>query len=270
MQDFLYSHAQVDKYIIGAHPLRGFFAAIFHAIAGVMWAEENNKVPVIYWDHNSPYYQKTGYFGNSNAWEYYFEPISSASYLSGDEVNNLYLGHSTDPYVYDIFEHYLPSGINDVKLRVHKHFTKYLRIKPRIKKKVYDFYSTHIKGKKTIGIHLRGTDKHIEVKPVDPKLIFDQANKYNCDQYFIATDEEKLLEQAKKFLNKKVIYYPSLRSYDGFAIHYNDNFNKARLGEEVLIEAQLLSKCSKFIHTMSAVSIAVLVFNPYIENIFFK
>ena len=62
--------------------------------------------------------------------------------------------------------------------------------------KVDRFYNTHLAGKKTIAIHLRGTDKHIEEKPVSPERIIAEALKYADEntQFFLATDEQKLLD----------------------------------------------------------------------------
>jgi hypothetical protein len=130
-----------------------------------------------------------------------------------------------------------------------------------------------MEGKINIGIHLRGSDKKFEAFPVDVNLIFKKANdlaesSVNHYQFFVATDEERLLNLAKQKLKGKVIYYDSHRSKNGFAIHYTKQ-NGAVLGEEILIEAQLLSKCDFFLHTRSNVATAVMFFNPYIKNIFF-
>ena len=135
--------------------------------------------------------------------------------------------------------------------------------------KLDDFYNENILKKRTIGIHLRGTDKQIEVKPNNPLLLIKDANKNKNCQFFIQTDEYSLLELAKKNLNGKIIHYTYQLSQNCKTIHYTQHLNKAILGEEILIEAILLSKCDKFIHTLSNVSTAVVYFNPNIKHIVF-
>lgn len=112
---------------------------------------------------------------------------------------------------------------------------------------------------------MRGTDKWKETRPVDPEIILAEANKY-ADlgyQFLVASDENKLLEMAKSTLRSKAIFYDAKRSDDDKPVY---RYSNAKMGEEVLIEAQLLARCDKFIHTKSNVSTAVLFFNPNLEN----
>lgn len=259
----------VNKFVIGCRPA-GFFSNFLGTLINIRWAQKNNKIPVAYCKWHSPYYQAEGYNGATNVWEYYFEPISKLSFNNDD---NVYWQYSS----IDGFE--IPS-LDPISYnkRFRKIFNsiikKYIRIKPNIKKKIDSFYKKNMQGKKNIGIHLRGTDKYTEVVPVDPTVILDKANKLakkldsNC-QFFIATDEENLLNLAKKNLKGKVIFCNSHRSQNGSPVW--DVFNeRAILGEEILIESQLLSKCDYFIHTISNVSMAVCYFNPNIKNILLK
>jgi hypothetical protein len=130
-----------------------------------------------------------------------------------------------------------------------------------------------MKDKITIGIHLRGTDKYLEEHPISWTFFFQKANEQadlfgpQC-QFLVATDENTLLEQATIKLNRPVIYYNCRRSSDGKPLHYGrKTTNKAILGEDILIEAQLLSRCNLLIHTRSNVSTAALYFNPDLQNI---
>jgi hypothetical protein len=148
---------------------------------------------------------------------------------------------------------------------------KYIKINDKVGYKLESFFVKNMEDKKTIGIHLRGTDKYIETRVVDPKLIFERANKEaeilgDC-QFLVATDEFRLLVLAEKTLKRPVIYYPCERSASTKPLHIHTH--KAILGEDVLIESLLLSRCDIFLHTYSNVSRAVLYFNPYLKNILF-
>ena len=75
------------------------------------------------------------------------------------------------------------------------------------------------------------------------------------------------MKEAINLLNGPVVYYDSYRSVNGEPIHDSEHsYNKAQLGEEVLIEVSLLARCDLFVHTRSNVSTAVLLFNPDINN----
>lgn len=258
-----------EKFVIGTHIERGFFSAVMLALSGIKWCLENNKIPVVYWDNSSPYYQPEGYLGKKNVWEYYFKQVSNLNYEDNDIIHKLmsYPTYSLIDQLYNNKNNLVP-GANPLKLKLHALAKQYLRINISIKNKIDNFYNQNMRGKVTVGIHLRGTDKHTEINQVSLESIFKEANKHVCDQYFIATDEERFIIAAKKHLKKDVIYYPSIRSSNNSPLHYSNSSSKAQLGEEVLIEAQLLSKCFKMIHTASAVSLAAIAFNPFIHNIF--
>lgn len=257
-----------EKYVIGTGNW-GFFACFFNTLNHLKFCELNNKTPVIYWGKNCPYYDEKGYKGIFNAWQYYFEPVSNLTYDPADVVNDQYLSSLPLKAVGELFGYSsFKAGKIPARYEIRGFINKYIKIKPEIKDKINDFYNKHINGKPTIAIHLRGTDKITECIPVPPAVLLAHANTYKGYQYFIATDEEQLLELAKKTLNGNVIYYDSIRSKNGQPVHFYNN-NKYKTGEDILIETLLLSSCHKFIHTSSNVSMAVLCFNPELENIVF-
>lgn len=144
---------------------------------------------------------------------------------------------------------------------------RFIHIKPVIQKRIQDFYVTHMAGKKTIGIHLRGNFLYGEVLPVPLEAIFAEANQY-ADlgyQFFIATDQYPLIDEAKKNLRGKVLFcecqrFEKTTSPDG-------SFKLApQLGEDILVEMFLLSQTDHLIHTISNVSTAALYFNPKLSH----
>jgi hypothetical protein len=258
-----------EKYIIGTQSW-GLFACLFNTLNHLVIAEQQHKIPVIYWGSECPYFDPNGYNGVTNAWEYYFEPVSQAVYNSGDSINKNYVTPTTIRAITEVFGYCSSfSGKTQARYDVNKIMQKYIRVKPTIAQKVSDFYRTYMHGKKTIGIHLRGTDKITECIATPPAEILAFANKkYKGYQFYIATDEEALLNLAKKLLKGPVIAYNSMRSQNGQPIHFYNN-NKPRAGEDVLIEAMLLARCHVFLHTSSNVSMGVLCMNPDLENIVF-
>jgi hypothetical protein len=250
-----------QKFVIGAR-YAGFFSNFLGMLNIISWCDINKKIPVIYWNEDCLYWENDGYNNNTtNAWEYYFEPVSQLKYVEGDNIYKKYFAPDGSGIKYSSFT---CADILSYKLWGNQLIKKYIQIKPQVQKKIDNFYKTHFKNKKIIGIHLRGTDKYSEVKPINPDLIFDIANTYHDHSFFVATDEQKLLDLAKTKLNGPIIYYDAERSNSNKPLHTRTN--KAKLGEDVLIEVILLSKCKKLIHTCSNVSCAVLFFNPNLEN----
>lgn len=258
----------IKKHVIGCQKVRGFFSNFFAVLNHLDWSIKNEKAPIVLWDKESVYYNSEGYNGSFNVWEYYFEPLSDLAYDPNDKIYRNY----DAPDKFRLIEHQNnPANVPDYELRKKINtelITPFIKVKSEVHDKMIEFYENNIKGKNTIGIHLRGTDKHLAITPVPVEEILQEANNHTTPdcQFFVATDENALLEEAKKQLNGPVIYYDSHRSDDGKPIHYKSIF-KAQMGEEVLIEALLLAQCNKFIHTCSNVSAAVLLFNPELENI---
>jgi hypothetical protein len=144
----------------------------------------------------------------------------------------------------------------------------YIRIKPNIREKIDTFYQNNLHNKITIGLHLRGTHLFGEVLPVDIAYLFQEANKYahlNC-QFLIATDQLPLLQEAKKHLQGPVIYYDCPRFNHTTSPWAESDKLDPRLGEDVLIEIALLSRCDHLIHTLSLVSNLALYLNPELNH----
>lgn len=264
------------RYVIGwQDKTAGFFHCFFDVLNKLGWCDKNRITPVVYWDNDSVYYNKDGYNGCTNVWEYYFYPVSKDTYQIGDVINK----NSDQTIVPEGISHigWVPEHTREKWYRrvVSRIIEKYIHIKPAVKNKIESFYKQNMLGKKTIGIHIRGTDKYREAIAVSPSTIFEQANilaaQFPACQFLIATDELSILEEAKSKLSGKVIYYEAFRSQDGRPIHFNTHqYNKAKLGEEVLIETILLARTDIFLHTLSNVSSAVLYFNAELDNVVFR
>ena len=54
---------------------------------------------------------------------------------------------------------------------------QFIHLRPYLAQKIESFYQKNMAGKKIIGIHLRGTDKKIEVLPVNIQEMLNDANK---------------------------------------------------------------------------------------------
>lgn len=254
------------KYVIGCH-VCGFFANFVAVINKLDMCEKNNLTPVIYWDSKSCYYQKDGFNGSYNVWEYFFEPSSHLHYVDGDSIDRQ--TSLAKPFLINP-GNCMPNQAE--RLRAYELITKYMPLKPFVKETITEFRQKHMSNDFIIGLHLRGTDKIQEVRPVNPQKIFDAANSFaiSCKRpvkFFVASDEQRLIDLAQTALNGKVINYPSERSIDGNPIHLTKRHEPAIAALDVLVETILLSSCDIVFHTISNVAKGILMFNPYLKNI---
>lgn len=256
-----------DKHVIGARWV-GMFSNFLGVINHLDWCLRNDKTPVVYWIEPCMFYTGEMHNGSLNAWEYYFEPVSSATYQQNDPIDNNFPAPDGS-HIYWIFNAQTQPSKSKRKDIYDRIIQPFIRLNPIVQKKVDTFFEEHMMNKHTIGIHLRGTDKNGEVKQVPPLKILAEAQRQATtdSQFFVATDEEALLELARATLKGEVLCYDSHRSHNGKAIHYYQELPMAAVGEEVVIEAMLLARCNKMVHTCSNVSTCVLFFNPELENI---
>lgn len=290
-----------DKFVRGCEGW-GFYAEFLWVINHIQYCIVHQKTPVVYWGHPFAYYDPNGYNGSSNCWEYYFEPVSSLSYQEGDglakqhwyenfsviwnydqyiehlglieaDVENKFLkvapGYFPRGERYPVINHlYNESFRKYIKERI---IDKYIHPKKNIVAIIDDFYKKNMAGKKTVGIHLRGHFVWNEVPDVPIATMLAEANKHadGNTQFFIATDQLPLLEEAKKVLKGKVIYYESQRFHHTTSPIAGQAKLHPILGENVVIEMLLLSMCDHFIHTISNVSTTALYFNPTLKHTVF-
>ncbi len=268
-----------NKHVIGARRA-GFFSEFLGVLGHLVWCEASGQQPVVFWDQKFVYYEPDGWHNTNNAWEYYFDPVSTATYNTNDIIDHRFKAPNDF-----FFPWYDFSDIEIVRPLAHHIIEKYIRIKPFVLDIVDDFYNKNMKNCIVVGIHLRGTNKGEDgQKPINHLEVIKKAQKYaylgastgKHVKYLIASDEQKLMDIARKELCKdspnavcgEVISYPAERSkgketnYYTFVGTKQENGFFAKRGLDVLVEVLLLSRCDYFVHTLSNVSTAVIFFNP--------
>ncbi len=249
-------------------PWYGLFLASINCVLNhIWWCEKNNRIPVVYWDSRSPYYNSQGFNGKRNAWEYYFEPVSDINPTPPRPPAMKFTPTTPDTV---IFSHRI---IDQPKRHLASEFIKkYIKIRPVIMHKIDRFYVQNMEGKHTIAIHLRGTDKGREERLIPPEKIIPVALKYARPdtQFLLASDEERLMKRMIQLLHgRKVIYYDCYRSPNSGnpVLSKKPKPSRGQMGEDVLVEVSLMARSDMLIHTLSNVSSAALYFNPDLEHV---
>lgn len=247
----------------------GLFALIFQVVSLLIKGKE---VYVDFEDRTAYYDKEKGL----NSWEYYFEqPCGNLKTL----YEKIVMGEISN-YKSDDFELCNHISLGDKILERSKKaleeiraiINEKIRIKIHIKQKIDSFYDDNFKGYKILGIQKRGTDSYYlghATELFDIEYAFKEINnKINdYDKLFLITDEIPTLELFRKRYSDKLIHYDnaSLSPHEA-AIHRGGSTDcKYKLGEDVLIETELLSKVDYLLAMNSNLSLwAILKGNmPY-------
>jgi hypothetical protein len=210
------------------------------------------------------------YFCGGNTWDTYFEQPFDIN------INYKYIIKYNSPsgWILD------PTTINNKErlLTLNNICNNSIILKENINFIVDTYYNLYINKNIVLAVHIRGTDiqesydnNHFRSLNIYKKNINDyikEIDKYLniIDKIFICTDENNILEIIKKKYGDKVIYYNSIRSYNDKPVHLNNSNDKFKVGQDVIVESVLMSKCEYFLHGTSNVAAAVKIFNPEIKS----
>jgi hypothetical protein len=298
------SQIHTERYRMILSRPAGLFSLVFQAVGQAWICEKKRIIPIVYFNKNCLYWVDTPVNSSRNVWEYFFEPLSSARLSDLFSTNDLsdpifesfekkdFLSldftaevEFTNEYP-DVIKWSSPFLVQRQRRFVSLLIRRYLRLKPHIRSRVKTFLAENLIGNKLIGVHFRGSEKD-KGKNRDgsaPVRIDGYENLYfratskemkaNPEALiFLATDSQSFADNMRSEFGSSVIMQDSIRAVDGqeeiTGLHYlyQGSQNGRQLGEEVLTDAVVLSKCQSLIHGMSNVSHAALYFNPDLKSI---
>lgn len=250
----------------------GFFAVYNRVLTLLYFADQYGLKPVIQYDQTFPYAEKHSVNGTMNPFEYYFEQpcgISSKDVenckcvlISCKENSNLANSLNDDINGYSRSEVFL----NELA----KVSARYIRLNQTVK----EIISNDIKPicqKKTLGVHVRGTDfkKNYNGHPIRVEIneYLSEAIKLfkteNYEQVFLATDDMEAIEQFKKeFGSNLFIFQDVIRSSGEDTVMNSINAREDHhylLGLEVLRDMYSLANSDGLIAGLSQVSYAARI-----------
>jgi hypothetical protein len=203
-----------------------------------------------------------------NVWEYYFKQPGDSEYPPEDQVEktideiiNVPESEFRDVFMVDPTPEYISNRRHEFNDIINKH----IKLQPSVESKIQEFVDRNFTGKRVLGVHFRGTD-HPDKKNVFEyfQTIKDKAANY--DLIFCASDEAERINALITVFGDKVVTYNSLRSESAEPLHYSDK-PKFRIGEDVIIEAYLLSKTDfLFCCSNSNVNYLSRAINPTLES----
>ncbi len=245
-----------EKFLLIKTTGDGFWYDMHHTLSNLLLAEMTQRIPVIYWGSKSIYSTDD----TSNAFEQYFFPVSK--YSMDELFENI--NHSKDIQVADRYtdiecmicrmdEDYPYFGFNSVEI-YRLMLKKYIRLRREVEKEINTFYDKNMAGKPMVAVHIRGSDKILEVSHLHElnQLYPTKINSYLKDRpdayIFLMTDCKDILAEYKNIYGDRVINTDCKRVLkNGGGVHFQVYENNRQKGIEIIKDTWLAAKCDYFI-----------------------
>ena len=286
------------------HSNAGFFAQVQFAINQIRFANDHGLTPVVFYGQDSidgpnAFYEEAA---GPNVWEYYFEPVGGVTLdLAREQARRsgrrlLTLGywelwrlHNDEPrsvftYPYGHYRHVVDksTGLDGrwwarQRSKGRRLVRANVQVRPEILAKVDRFAGEHFKGP-VLGVHARGTDKHdtgtgSRVARIVPPaeyfpLIDDYLSRHAGARVFFATDQKQFRDEMTDRYGDRLISYAAILSESDVNVFQQQRASgrgNRDKGEEVLIDALLLSRCDFLLKCTSAVGEFAMYFSDSLE-----
>jgi len=250
----------------------GFFAEMRMLLGKLRFSEVFGLTPVINWGDNFLYHDR---IDGQNAFETFFKQPSGYSVAN---LSNAYLvtkAKATQSSWVDQKSRKDDSLEKDSDMDISENdaeelgrvYREYLNLTEAISTNIDQEIGALIQGRKTLGVHFRGTDFKLnynnhpicvtieqEFEAIDQAL---EKNKY--EQIFLATDETEAVACFRQRYGDRIIWYQDVFRGDSntsVALSNSDRDNhKFRLAYEVIRDVYTLSHCMGLIGGVSQVTI---------------
>ncbi len=129
-------------------------------------------------------------------------------------------------------------------------FDTWLKPRPEIAAAAAAFRAAHLSLGPVLAVHVRGSDKVLEVPDVGAanRGYFALVDAAPADwRLFLMTDDEALARTFRDRYGKRLVMTDSRRTVDATGIHYHASENGMALGREVMIDVLLALEAERFI-----------------------
>jgi len=240
----------------------GLMAKFMRVLKAVHDIHTVKNFPILINWSKIPYYYDESF--GENVWDYFFEQPSKIIADEKDEVIQVGEQHYGYPDCND------QARMNQIQEVVHAN----IKIKSNVINKVDIFYNANMREKRVLGVHKRGCAMYSpDASKFRPWKGHGRDFVLTVDDYFrkidefiggfdcvlLITDESLSLGCFKKQYGKLLIHYDEALLSDLNCEEIYLDVGRGfpyKIGEDVLVECLLLSKCDKIVCTQSNVSMA--------------
>jgi hypothetical protein len=262
----------------------GFCAELAHVLGGLLLARITGRVPVVQWGRRCLFSD-----GGADSFTRFFEPVSdhglaalaalkgaslfpagwSLETLGEDRpVARLGTGPETltflaRPETILVCDHFI--GVADlapwlppadplhgrslaacIKTLADAH----LRPRPEILAAVAAFRARHLAGRPVVAVHVRGSDKVLELPGLDQanRRCFALVDALPADwRIFLLTDDAAIAQRFRRCYGDRLTMTESRRTADRIGIHYHRGEDGLALGRDVMTDVWLALGAERFI-----------------------
>lgn len=148
---------------------------------------------------------------------------------------------------------------------------KYLRPQKTILADVENFSRRHFTGSRLLAVHLRGSDKQIEMgNTADINRQYFDAISRMVDaswRIFLLTDDARWVDAFRKQYGDRLILADCQRTSNDRGIHYDSAADHVRLGMEVMQDTYLATRADKFLgNGQSSVSVMIMLLKQWADS----
>lgn len=289
----------------------GFWSDLDHVASQLLLADLTGRLPVVHWGRNSLFREPD----TDNAFESFFEPVSPirASELAraehryypakwtaanlcqddigkwdgeGSRLSGLYMLRRDEEVVVSDYHTkvndlipWIPENSEYFGLARHqiyrRVFQKYIRLKPHLARGVEAQWQDHMAGRHWLAVHVRGSDKVLEMKHLDTVNqsyydAIDQILTVNPSlSIFLLTDSSPVLERFQARYGERILSLDCQRSDSATGVHYAGH-SGTQMGEQVIMDAWLAARCDFFLgNGGSNVSVGIRHLKSWTDGTFF-
>lgn len=204
---------------------------------------------------HSPYFEPNR---GPNCWDYYFEQPYGVHFKDLETFEEL----DEQEWFEGRLDTITPNFTEETVTRSRYLTAKYIKPVTLIQEKINKFKQDVLQTNSYGAVHFRGTDHHYGTPdgtfPIIPQSIYFNYIEQlltKFEKVLVCSDQQDFIDNSvKTFGSNKIAFYPSIRSQNHIAIHYNNNGVKYQTGEDVVIEAVLMSTSKYLIRTCSGVT----------------
>ena len=262
----------------------GFFSNYFSVLSMIIIADQQKLEPWVdlrrtaFVEGYNPYLDKDPPENSENPWDWWFEQIKL------NDNDKLF------PIPYDITKFNQTEKLwNRADLPYARNISeKYIKIKQHILDRVNIIFEEEFKNKIVLGVMARGTEMNKIHPEYGDQTIATWLNKTskilkknkNIDRIFVVTEDKNYLDRFNEEFDNvfylKDVFRRTTESLE-YTIKYplwpclnTERINHCKLlGEEMLIQALLLSKCEYLIVKQSGVSSAAIFFSHNLKDVYY-
>jgi len=130
---------------------------------------------------------------------------------------------------------------------------RYIRAIPEIAEEVGKFREQHFNGRRVVAVHVRGTDKVLElenlpeINAATPSETERLVTELNADVVFLLTDEAAIVEAFRSRFGDRLIHTGATRATGRVGLHFRADLQRATLAREVLVDVLLAAAADGFV-----------------------